>query len=45
MKKISLLLLLLFGAMATFVAFQACSSDEMNEQPQTKGTALIEKEP
>ena len=43
MKKISLLLLLLFGAMATFVAFQACSSDEMNEQPQTKAQLLLKK--
>lgn len=43
MKKISLLLLLLFGAMATFVAFQACSSDEMDEQPQTKAQLLLKK--
>lgn len=43
MKKISLLLLLFFGAMATFVAFQACSSDEMNEQPQTKAQLLLKK--
>lgn len=44
MKKSFLSLLLATGAITTFVAFHACSSDENNDpQPMTKTQLLLKK--
>ncbi len=43
MKRFFLSLLFSSGAIATFVAFHACSSDEANEQQPTSRTQFLLK--
>ena len=43
MKKIFFLLLFFIGVLATFVAFHACTSDEVDEQSVTDSQLLMQK--